>query len=153
MDEFKSAEAYCALSSASFERKANHNKRESQFCYLMVTIATAIAPIFIAFGEGLIIGKIVPSLLSVAAAGAASWLQLRKPQQLWALYRTAQRQLEVELVNYRLQLPQYSREDRDRILIERVNTLALDVHGRWLALVPSPDNLPPPPTNAGSNGA
>ncbi|MGE0031291.1 MAG: DUF4231 domain-containing protein [Hyphomicrobium sp.] len=142
MKSFKSAEDYCADTVGSFEKKANHNKLESQACFWLVIVPSVAAPLFIAFGDGLLLAKIVPSMLSVAAASATTWLQLRKPQQLWALYRTAQRRLEIELLDFRFGAGAYASDvSRDGVLLDRVNKLALEVHDRWLALVPNPDQL------------
>ncbi|SRR5258708_1961456 len=76
--------------------KADHNKRESQISFYAVICFTLAAPLFVTMGEGWLWGKLVPATLSVIAAGATAWLQLRKPQRLWAIYRRAQRELERE---------------------------------------------------------
>ena len=122
--------------------KADHNKRESQFCFALVIVATLLAPLFIAFGPGLVLGKIIPSVLSVSAAASTAWLQLRKPQQLWALYRTAQRELEDERTRFEYRLGDYKTvEDPEKLLATRVADSAIGLHQQWLPLVPNPENL------------
>src|SRR4051794_39905675 len=92
----RNAAAFAESIRASFERKATHNKTEALLCFSTVIGCSLLAPMFVTLGEGLVWGKIIPSALSLLAAGMTTWLQLRKPQQLWALYRTCQRRLEYQ---------------------------------------------------------
>src|SRR5690348_12971776 len=98
-DKHDSAEAYYASVRAGFRNKANHNKIEAQGCFVAVIACTLLAPLFVTLGQGLIWAKIVPSALSVTAAALTTWLQLRKPQRLWVIYRRAQRELEEAKAN------------------------------------------------------
>jgi hypothetical protein len=133
---------FCSRLIGAFEEKANHNKRESMANFLLVTVATLLAPVFITLGDGYISGKIVPSLLSLTAAGSTGWLQLRQPQRLWSLYRTAQRELEDHRTKYEYEISEYEEaDDRDKLLAERTANIALSVHYNWLPLVPSPENI------------
>lgn len=101
---------------------------------------------FITLGPGLVLGKVVPSLLSLIAAGSTAWLQQRKPQQLWSIYRGAQRELEDQEAKYRFRLGEYeTAPDPNKLLAERVAAIALNAHHQWLPTVPNPDKLNPAP--------
>ncbi len=125
-----------------FERKSDHNKSESLFLFILVITSTLSAPLFVTLGRGLLVGKIIPSILSLCAAAATAWLQLRKPQQLWALYRTCQRRIEDEKTHYAHAIGDYEDADSpDKMLADRVAAIALDAHNEWLPLIPSPERM------------
>jgi hypothetical protein len=133
---------FCEQLIAGFKKKADHNKAESQGFFAAVIISTLATPLFVTLGEGLIPGKLIPSLLSAVAAGATAWLQLRKPQQLWGMYRTAQRELEDNRNRYRYGLAPYSDSmNRDNVLAEKISDLAIAVHHQWMPMIPSLDQL------------
>jgi len=92
---FETAESYYSEIRKGFREKANHNKLESNTIFFGIICFTLAAPLFVTMGEGGFFGKAVPAVLSVLAAGATSWLQIRKPQRLWSIYRRAQRELDV----------------------------------------------------------
>ena len=80
--------------------------------------------------------------MSASATGLTAWLQLRKPQQLWALYRTAQRELEDHQTRYQHRLDAYGAEaDRHKILVENAADIAIDLHYDWLPVVPTVQQL------------
>lgn len=126
-----------------FKRKADHNKTESLACFIVVVACSLISPLFVTLGEGLIWGKIVPSVLSLSAAGSTAWLQLRKPQLLWSLYRDCQRRIEDHVCKFRYQLAEYSaaEPERSRLLADEVRKVAWEAHQRWLPLVPTPEAI------------
>lgn len=140
-NENESAEEFCDRLAQGFADKAHHNKRESLLAFSIVLGATLLSPLLIAFGPTDLWARVVPALMSVLAAGCTAWLQLRKPQQLWALYRDAQRRLEDVRIRHRFQLAPFSDEHRDSLLAERSANIALDVHERWMPMVPSPEAL------------
>jgi hypothetical protein len=120
-DAFRSATEYYSSVHASLREKADHNKHESQIAFYAVICFTLSAPLFVTLGEGWLWGKLVPAGLSVLAAATTSWLQLRKPQRLWAIYRRAQRELEREKINYDFKLQNYKLADAsDQLLASRV---------------------------------
>jgi|SRR5665213_1221099 len=122
--------------------KANHNKIESQLTFALVVGASLAAPLFVALGSDWLYGKVVPAVLSLSAAAATSWLQLRKPQRLWALYRQAQRRLEDQQVKHRYRIKPYDKtSDRDKLLASETAAIALEVHYKWEGFVPDPDAL------------
>jgi hypothetical protein len=137
--------------------KANHNKVESQLTFGIVVGASLAAPLFITLGTDWLFGKVVPAVLSVSAAAATSWLQLRKPQRLWALYRQAQRRLEDQQIKHRYGIEPYNgAPDPDKLLAAETAAIALDVHYKWEGFVPDPDALgtvsgetPRPPAGLG----
>jgi Protein of unknown function (DUF4231) len=98
-------------------------------------------PIFLLAFNDTFWGKIIPSILSAMAAAATAWLQLRKPQHLWGIYRTAQRQLENELLKFQHKLGEYVGEDRDKIFIASQIRLFEEVHSRWASILPNIDDL------------
>lgn len=139
--ENESAEVFCLRHIAAFKKKADHNKSESLACFIIVIVATLVSPLFITLGVGIVWGKILPSLLSLLAAASTAWLQLRKPQQLWVLYRSAQRNLEDNWNRYRYVLDIYASPDRDKLLAAATADIAIDMHRKWVPLVPGPESL------------
>jgi hypothetical protein len=129
--------AYCRKLIQGFRAKADHNKTESQAAFIAVVAATLLSTLFITLGAGYWLGKVIPALLSLLAAGATSWLQLRKPQRLWTLYRGCQRALEDEDVRYRYGLPPYDVDaGKEKLLAESCSKIAMDAHKKWEGLVP-----------------
>lgn len=136
------AQAFCRATIKGFAAKAGHNKRESQACFMAVVLCTGVVPLLITLGQGFWWGKAIPATLSTLAAIATAWLQLRKPQQLWSLYRGAQRELEDQETKRRFLIAEYeTTPDPDKLLAMKVAAIALNVHNQWLPMVPSPDHL------------
>lgn len=127
---------------AGFKRKADHNKTEALWCFIAVVGFTLLAPLFVMLGDGYWLGKVVPSVLSLGAAAVTTWLQLRKPQQLWALYRTCQRRIELVQKQHEYGFGGFEKAvDRKRLLVQRVSEIAMFAHEQWMPLVPSPESL------------
>jgi hypothetical protein len=140
--EIQDAMQFCIEKIKGLDRKADHNKNEALRSISLVMGCTLIAPLFLAFGEGTIPGKIVPSVLSLFASVATTWMQIRKPQQLWALYRTAHRELEYELNMFKFRAGDYENAEKpETMLAARSCEIALNVHNKWLGLVPSAESL------------
>jgi hypothetical protein len=136
---FTEAGAYYASVRSGMREKANHNKHEAQWCFATIITSTLLAPLFVTLGTSPIFAKIIPSCLSVLAAGLTSWLQLRKPQRLWTLYRRAQRDLEQIKANYDFDDGEFEcAEDKNKLLARNVTTIAYRVHQEWEGLVPEP---------------
>ena len=133
---------------AHFRSKADHNKRESLAFFATVIVCTLSAPLFITLGSTELLSKILPAILSTTAAGATAWLQQRKPQQLWSLYRSAERQLEFHLQRYQLQAGEYAdATNPERLLAEHATEIVLLTHEGWSGLVPQVQaNTPTPKT-------
>ena len=146
-DKFDSALEYYKSVRKGMREKANHNKMEAQICFATIIACTLLAPLFVTLGEGVFLAKVLPSFLSVAAGGLTSWLQLRKPQRLWVLYRRAQRELEEQKANYDFKDEDFAdAEEPDKLLARKVTHVARWVHNSWEGLVPEPDML------SGENG-
>lgn len=138
----ETAQDFCQRTIDGLKRKSDHNKREALWTFIAVIVTTLSTPMFVTLGSGVFWGKVVPSVLSLAAAGCTAWLQQRKPQQLWAMYRTAQRELEDHLTRHRFALAPYEEAGApDKMLAERVAEIALGLHYQWVPLVPNPDGL------------
>ncbi|RPA22851.1 DUF4231 domain-containing protein [Shewanella frigidimarina] len=134
---------YCQQKIDHFREKAGHNKTEALWCFRLIMGSTLLVPLFVALGPDVWTSKIIPSLLSALAAFCTAWIQLRKPQELWTLYRTAQRELEDQLIKHRYQIEEYESSDSaDKLLAQNVAKLTLQTHQKWMPIVPNPDNLP-----------
>lgn len=144
-DTFDSAIDYYKSVRKGMREKANHNKTEAQNCFIIIIACTLLAPLFVTLGDGVLLAKAVPSLLSVTAGGLTSWLQLRKPQRLWVLYRRAQRELEEQKANYDFKDGDFAdAADPDTLLARKVTHVARWVHDSWEGLVPEPEMLASP---------
>jgi hypothetical protein len=145
------AESYCDSLIAAFDKKANHNKREALFFFTAIVVCTSTVPLFIALADGFLLGKIVPAALSSFAACSTAWLQLRRPQYLWGMYRTAHRELQDHRVRYDHRLAPYNDdEERQKILAEHSADIAIGAHYDWLPMIPNLNQLN---TSAHSNVA
>jgi hypothetical protein len=138
---YGSAAEYAQRILGGFSAKAAHNKKESLACFIGVIVTTLAVSVFVAFGEGRTYGKIVPVCLSLIATALSTWLQFRKPHQLWGIYRSAQRYIEDHLVRYHFGLEEYSDGDKDKLLARNVAAIALAAHEQWVPLIPSPEGL------------
>ena len=138
----ETAETYCEATRAGIAKKANHNKREAMAYLIISLLATLLTPLFITLGANAITGKMIPAGLSAVATFCTAWLQLRKPQQLWSLYRGAQREVEDELTKFKFRVGDYApTPSPDKLLVERVAAIALQLHHKWAPLVPNPESL------------
>jgi hypothetical protein len=141
-DSYKSASDYCSAIRDGLREKADHNKHESQIAFFGAISLTLVTPLFVTLADGWLLGKLVPAVLSVLSAAATAWLQLRKPQRLWAIYRRGQRELEREKASYDFRLDVYADDgERDKLLAKKVTDIAFRVHEQWEGLVPEPDAL------------
>jgi hypothetical protein len=141
-DKFDSALDYYKSVRKGMREKANHNKKEAQICFAAIIACTLLAPLFVTLGDGVLLGKFVPSFLSVTAGGLTSWLQLRKPQRLWVLYRRAQRELEEQKANYDFKNQDFAdAAEPDKLLARKVTHVTRWVHDSWEGLIPEPDMI------------
>jgi hypothetical protein len=134
--------AFCERHISAMKRKADHNKRESLWSFYLIIGPSLSAPLFVTLGQEWVLGKLLPSILSLVAAAAMAWLQLRKPQQLWSTYRTAQRELEDEKNRFTYRIGPYADDPQpEKLLAKNVADIAIGVHHQWVSLVPSPEQL------------
>jgi len=123
-----------------FEGKANRNKKEALFCFIVIIASSISAPIFITLSNEVLIGKIIPSILSILSAGLTTWLQVRKPQKLWGLYRDAQRLIEKNIIDFEFETNEYNSNPlKDKLLVEYVSEICLKAHKDWLNEIPTPE--------------
>jgi hypothetical protein len=128
---------FCNDRIAHFRRKADHNKRESLTFFVTVNVCTLASPLLITLGNDAVVNKMLPAILSTLAGGATAWLQLRRPQELWSLYRGAERELEYHLQRYQFRAGEFANaENPERLLAERVTELVAQTHEGWTGLVP-----------------
>ncbi|HIF9529888.1 TPA: DUF4231 domain-containing protein [Photobacterium damselae] len=140
----ESAASYALAQAKHFQSKADHNKVESIWCFRGVMICSLLAPLFVSLGEGVWLSKIIPSGLSAIAAFSTAWLQLRKPQTLWSVYRTTQRKIETALIHFKYKTGDYegiSDLDADKLLISNVTNFASEAHHSWTKAVPDTNSL------------
>ncbi len=141
--------AYARRLLDSIRKKADQNKRQSTFLFFVVLGATAFSPILILTPTPDWASKIIPAVLTAAAAMASGWLQLRKPQERWAVYRTAQREIEFEIDQYQFGNGQYADASTNgKRLTDLVSKRALRLHYDWLPIVPSAEDV----KNVAANG-
>lgn len=154
-NESDTGQQFCLEKIKHFEAKANHNKSEALTLFVILVFCTLASPLFITLGPGLVLGKVVPSVLSSVATGCAVWLQQRRPQQLWTLYRTTQRRLENEEIGFRFRINEYEKADEPgKLLAQRTALICSNANDLWVPLVPNPDKvmgvLHPEKTRAGT---
>jgi hypothetical protein len=119
------------------KEKAKRNKRGSTIFFLCLLIPTAITPILILLPFGDILTKYIPAAITALASFSSAWMQLRKPQERWVLYRTAQREIEFEVDQYSYGLGSYSDpKTKDEILADRISKRALQLHYDWIPIFP-----------------
>lgn len=134
---YENPKRFCEVLIAGFKKKADHNKREATFWFAITMGGSLVAPLFVSLGgDDFLRSKVVPSVISVIVAFGTAWLQLRKPQHLWALYRGCQRKLEDNLAKYNFEIADYSSEDKDSILAGKCAEIAIEAHNEWLPMVP-----------------
>ncbi|AIY63832.1 DUF4231 domain-containing protein [Pseudoalteromonas piratica] len=139
-----SAREYGTEQAEHFKKKADHNKKESLWCFRIIMFGTLSAPLLVGLGEGVFYAKVLPSILSAVAAFCTAWLQLRKPQELWSIYRNAQRQIEVQITHFDFNVAEYAGLDEDKKneqLALNISDLVLETNNRWTKQVPNPSNL------------
>jgi hypothetical protein len=63
-----------------------------------VLFSTVISPVLILISDIDITSKYIPAFLTASASLSTYWIQLRKPQERWVVYRTAQREIKFEML-------------------------------------------------------
>ena len=90
------------------------------------------------------VSKILPALFVAISSILITWLQIMKYHERWVLYRSVQRKMEFEINNYRFSLANYKsrrKEIRGKILANKINDLALDLHYSWEPLAPKAEDV------------
>lgn len=142
LHNFRDHEEYFDWVLAGFRRRAFCTKMEAQALFFAAICFTLASPLFVTLGDGWFFSKLVPSSLSVCAALATTWLQIRKPQKLWVLYRRAQRELEREKIACDFGLHDFETcNDRGKLLAQKVADIVFNIHERWEPLMPEPESV------------
>lgn len=131
----------CEKLAGDLAKKASHNKAESLWSFKLTMILTLLTPIFITTSDDWLWGKLVPSVCAALASFLTAWIKLRKPESLWSLYRTGQRQIEKELRYYKSGITPYNGNESDKKLVENVSNIFDKTHAGWLKLVPNAEDL------------
>ena len=122
--------------------KAEKNKNLSTQLFVTILFATVFSPLLILLTTDIWISKYIPAFVTACAALASYWLQLRKPQERWVIYRTAQREIEFEIDQYCHENGDYSNtETKDKLLSDRVSKRALQLHYEWIPVVPKVEDI------------
>lgn len=132
-----------------FKKKAVHNKFESLWCFRVIMVSTLSAPLFVSLADDFWLSKVTPSVLSAIAAFSTAWLQLRKPQELWSLYRGAERVIETQITHYDFSSGSYKdkeQKEADQLLVEKISQIKLGAHSSWTKKVPNQKNIKVKPT-------
>ncbi|MCB5461756.1 DUF4231 domain-containing protein [Vibrio lentus] len=138
------AREYGVEQAKHFQKKAEHNKRESLWCFRVIMGCTLAAPVLVGLGEGFWLGKVTPSVLSALAAFCTAWVQLRKPNELWSLYRHTQREIETQITRFDFQVGEFKSLDDEggnRLLALNVSQISIDTSKRWSSKVPDVANV------------
>lgn len=141
MDKKESPLEYSIRIKDGIAEKAKKNKKLSTFLFLVVLISTVLSPALILISDHFYLSKILPAILTAGAALASYWIQLRKPHERWVIYRTAQREIEFEIDQYQFSNGDYSDEQKDKTLSNKVSKRALQLHYEWMPLVPKAEEL------------
>jgi hypothetical protein len=141
MNKFNVLET-CENMAKELSQKANHNKKESLWSFKLIMTLTLVTPILINIADDWIWGKLLPSICAAIASFLTAWLKLRKPESLWGLYRSSQREIENEIRYYQSDISPYGVGDSGKILIKNVTEIFNNTHIGWLKLVPSAEGLP-----------
>jgi hypothetical protein len=122
--------------------KSDETKRFSTFLFLVILISTVFSPALILISNEPWLSKYLPAFLTACAALASYWIQLRKPQERWLIYRTAQREIEYEIDQYTFGNGDYvESNNKDLLLTDRVSKRALQLHYEWMPIVPKIDDV------------
>ena len=124
------------------KEKATQNKNQSTFLYLVILFTTVFVPILILLPSGDFVTKYIPAFMSACAALASYWLQLRKPQERWVIYRGAQREIEYQIDQYKFENDEYNDpKSKDKLLADRVSKRALELHYEWVPFAPKAEEI------------
>jgi len=138
----KTAREYSEQIKAGVKKKADQNKRQSTILFFIILFSTVLSPVFILLSWGDTYSKYLPAFMTAGAALASYWLQLRKPQERWVIYRGAQREIEFEIDQYTFENDGYADNDgKDKLLADRVSKRALQLHYEWIPFAPKAEEI------------
>lgn len=140
-NEHETAIKYAQRIRNGIEKKSKQNKNNSTFLIFIVLFSTVLSPVLILISDCDIISKYIPAFLTAGAALASYWIQLRKPQERWVLYRTAQREIEFEIDQFQHNLGEYTIVNKEMVLADNVSKRALKLHYEWMPFVPRAEEI------------
>lgn len=120
--------------------KADHNKKEYLWSFKIVMVLTLSTPILINISDHWVVSKLLPSFFASIASFLTAWIKFRKPESLWALYRSSQRKMENEIRFYQHAITPYDTDNASKVLITNVTEIMNRTHSRWEKLVPNLDD-------------
>lgn len=120
--------------------KADHNKMEYLWSFKIVMVLTLSTPILINISDHWVLSKLLPSVFASIASFLTAWIKFRKPESLWALYRSSQRKMENEIRFYQHGIAPYDCASASKALITNVTEIMNNTHSGWEKLVPNLDN-------------
>ncbi|MFD0976825.1 DUF4231 domain-containing protein [Salinimicrobium gaetbulicola] len=123
------------------QKKAKENKKFSNILFFVALFSTVASPVLILISDIFWLSKLTPAILTAGAALASYWIQLRKPHERWVLYRTAQRDIEFQIDQYKYENGEYINGDKEKTLADLVSKRALQLHYDWTPLAPKSKEL------------
>lgn len=109
-----------------YETKANENKSRFQIFQTVIIIASVIIPIVNLIDFATFEIRIISSVLGGTVAGVTAFIQLKKYQENWLLYRATEENLKKEKYLFLYDAGPYSDaidDNRKKILVERVESI------------------------------
>jgi Protein of unknown function (DUF4231) len=109
-----------------YETKANENKSRFHIFQAIIIIASVIIPIVNLIDFATFEIRIISSILGGTVAGVTAFMQLKKYQENWLLYRATEENLEKEKYLFLYGAGPYSDakdDNRKKILVERVESI------------------------------
>lgn len=130
----------CENMVSEFRIKAEHNKMEYLWSFKIVMVLTLLTPILINISDYWVVSKLLPSVFASIASFLTAWIKFRKPESLWALYRSSQRRMENEIRFYQHGIAPYDSDSASKALITNVTEIMNHTHSQWERLVPNLDD-------------
>jgi hypothetical protein len=109
-----------------YERKANENKSKFHIFQSIIIIASVIIPIINLINFAPFEIRIISSILGGTVTGITAFIQLKKYQENWLLYRATEENLKKEKYLFLYDAGPYSDakdDNRKKILVERVESI------------------------------
>ena len=127
----------CLDVTQSVTAKADKSKRRARVSTLVAIASSSAIPIFLGFGEEIVLLRVIPSVLAAMTVVISVWTGIERPHERWVLYRRYQRLLEAEQLRYKFGNREYADEDtRERKLAEFLAKAQTDLHAEWEGLIP-----------------
>src|SRR5215204_5290291 len=109
-----------------YESKANENKSRFQIFQTIIIIASVIIPLINLIESAPFEIRVISSILGGTVTGVTAFIQLKKYQENWLLYRATEENLKKEKYLFLYDAGPYSDakdDNRKKILVERVESM------------------------------